>query len=213
MQNEVLSPWSPYIFANPTLTSTENVWRHGIYTFKKHLFISALPKLNTFIDLFIIIFRVELCLFDNIWKIKYLGQHCWVLVHWEHGEILATIVRGLFNTSQHKVNPFSKDSLFDGQIVLTSLSHWASWPPSPGHTQRTVLPKGWSSVSLWLSSIYSAYQDKPTPKRYNNSLLPYLLLAVSIPGHQRAGAGTMCCTDVEGSGPAQLWTEMHWQGS
>lgn len=68
---------SPTIIPNPAPTAMGNIWKHSSHTFKRHhLLTSVLPKLNTFIDLFIIIFRVEFCLFNSIWKMKYLGQRC-----------------------------------------------------------------------------------------------------------------------------------------
>lgn len=54
---------SPTIIPNPAQTAMGNIWKHSSHTFKRHhLLTSVLPKLNTFIDLFIIIFRVEFCL-------------------------------------------------------------------------------------------------------------------------------------------------------
>lgn len=68
---------SPAIIPNPAPTAMGNVWRHSSHAFRRyHLLISVLLKLNTFIDLFIIIFRAEFCLFNSIWKMKYLGQRC-----------------------------------------------------------------------------------------------------------------------------------------
>lgn len=159
---------------NPALTGIGNGWSHSSCTFKKHLFISVLPKLNMFMDLFVIILRVEFCLFDGIWKMKYLGQRRRVqLVHQQRGDVLAVIVRVVFSSTEGTVN-----SVFVWWADSAALSITPCKPPACLHHA----PYSWAQQESRLFSAPWGYQSTHTCMTLHNkfsSLLQIFTLHLS----------------------------------